>query len=39
MQAVRRANAKRLAGLMEEFVDALCDLDNLEWPPEDEYDD
>jgi len=29
MQSVRTANAKRLAALMDEFVDALCDLDNL----------
>ena len=39
VNTVRRANTKRLAGLMDEFVDALCDLDNLEWPPEDEIDD
>ena len=39
MQTVRTANAKRLAAMMDEFADALCDLDNLEWPPEDEFDD
>jgi len=39
IHTVRTANAKRLAALMEEFVDALCDIDELRWPPEDEYDD
>jgi len=34
MQTARTANAKRLAVLINEFADALADLDNLEWPEE-----
>jgi hypothetical protein len=37
MQTVRTANSKRLAALMDEFVDVLCDLDNLDWPDDDDY--
>ena len=37
MQTIQTANRKRLTALMDEFVDVLCDLDNLDWP-EDEDD-
>jgi hypothetical protein len=31
LQENHAANAKRLAALIEEFVDALCEIDNLDW--------
>ena len=37
MQTIQTANRKRLTALMDEFVDVICDLDNLDWP-EDEDD-
>ena len=36
---VHAANVKRIGEFINEFADAVCDLDNLDWPPEDEFDD
>lgn len=36
LQTERTARAKRIAKFINEFADALADLDNLEWPLEDD---
>lgn len=39
MDSIQAAYSIRLAELMNEFTNVLADMDNLEFPPEDEFDD